>query len=186
MDVQNDFVDPKGNLYVTDAESVIPEINAKVAQASAAGCLIVYTQDWHPETTPHFAKDGGIWPVHCVADSWGAEFYPHLNVLTDAQFIKKGVGGEDGYSGFTVRDPHTDEESATRLSGILRGHGVSKVEIIGIATDYCVKETAIDARKLGFEATVFLDCVKGVELKPGDVQTAIDEMASTGVEVIEG
>ena len=183
VDVQNDFVDPNGNLYVTDAETVIRNINAKIAAARSEGRLIVYTQDWHPEVTPHFAKDGGIWPVHCVGDSGGAEFYRELIVVPDAELVRKGIGGEDGYSGFSVRDPETDAATDTAMEEILRSRGIKSVDIVGIATDYCVKETALDASNRGFITYVYLNCMKGVDLQPGDAQAAIDAMAKAGVEV---
>ena len=186
VDVQNDFVDPNGGLYVNDAEAVIPNINAKIASARAERRLIVYTQDWHPEVTPHFAKDGGIWPIHCVGETWGAEFYKELVVASQAQFVRKGTGGEDGYSGFSVRDPETNVATDTTLENILRKNGIKSVDVVGIATDYCVKETALDARKRGFETAVYMDCMKGVDLEPGDTQKAIDEMASAGVTVHDG
>ena len=183
VDVQNDFVDPSGNLYVAGAESVVGNINAKIAAARSEGRLIVYTQDWHPEVTPHFGKDGGIWPVHCVGDSWGAEFYRELEVVPDAEFLRKGTGGEDGYSGFSVRDPETDAATDTAMENILRSHDITSVDIVGIATDYCVKETALDASKRGFSTRVYLNCMKGVDLQPGDTTAAIDAMVSVGVEV---
>ena len=185
VDVQNDFVDPKGNLYVQDAPSVVPNINAKISVARNEGRLIVYTQDWHPEVTPHFAKDGGIWPVHCVADSWGAQLYPELEVVSDAEVVRKGTGGEDGYSGFSVRDPLTNAESDTAMEEILKRHGVTDVDVVGIATDYCVKETALDACRRGFRTNIFQDCMKGVNLQPGDAESAIAEMVEAGVEVFD-
>ena len=185
VDVQNDFVDPKGNLYVQDAPSVVPNINAKISVARNEGRLIVYTQDWHPEITPHFAKDGGVWPVHCVADSWGAQLYPGLEVASDAEVVRKGTGGEDGYSGFSVRDPLTNAESDTAMEEILKRHGVTDVDVVGIATDYCVKETALDACRRGFRTNIFQDCMKGVNLQPGDAESAIAEMVEAGVEVFD-
>lgn len=186
VDVQNDFVDPQGGLYVQDAPSVVPSINAMISAARDDDRLIVYTQDWHPEVTPHFAKDGGIWPVHCVADSWGAQFFPELEVVSDARVVRKGTGGEDGYSGFSVRDPQTEVESDTAMESILKQHGIDEVEIVGIATDYCVKETALDARKRGFKTVVYRNCMKGVDLQPGDAEAAIREMEEAGVEVRDG
>ena len=120
VDVQNDFADPEGNLYVPGGEEAVGYINEQVAFAGEAGTRIVYTQDWHPETTPHFEKDGGIWPVHCVADTRGADFHPDLDVVEGAEFVKKGSGGEDGYSAFNIRDPVTDEVSSTGLADRLR------------------------------------------------------------------
>lgn len=183
VDVQNDFVDPDGNLSVEGAASVVPSINDKVSAAISKGQLIVYTQDWHPEVTPHFAKDGGIWPVHCVAESWGAAFYPKLDVAVDAEIVRKGTGGEDGYSGFSVRDPETETETDTAMESILNRYGVQTVEVVGIATDYCVKETAIDASTRGFNTVAYRSCMKGVDLQPGDSEKAINEMISAGVEV---
>ena len=183
VDVQNDFVDPEGGLSVKDASSVVPSINAMISDARDDDRLIVYTQDWHPKVTPHFAKDGGIWPVHCVADSWGAQFYPELEIVSDAWVVKKGTGGEDGYSGFSVRDPETEAESDTAMESILKQHGIDEVEIVGIATDYCVKETALDARKRGFKTVVYRSCMKGVDLQPGDTEAAIHEMEEAGVDV---
>jgi nicotinamidase/pyrazinamidase len=113
VDVQNDFADPGGSLYVKDGEEVVPIANQEIDRAVAAGASVIYTQDWHPSSTPHFQKDGGIWPVHCVQGTWGAEFHPELTVK--GEVIRKGTGGEDGYSGFTVRDPRTTA-SRRRLS----------------------------------------------------------------------
>ena len=185
VDVQNDFVDPHGSLYVQDAQSVVPNINRMISNARSDGRLVVYTQDWHPEVTPHFEKDGGIWPVHCVGDTWGAEFYEGLVVAPDGEFVRKGTDGEDGYSGFSVRDPQTGSESDTALERILRKRSVERVDVVGIATDYCVKETALDARKRGFATVVYRGCMKGVDLKPGDSDAAISAMIQTGVEVRE-
>ncbi|MDM7089799.1 isochorismatase family protein, partial [Enterobacter asburiae] len=103
VDVQNDFADPDGGLYVSSGEEVVPIVNDEVAAARAAGAAVLYTQDWHPESTPHFAKDGGTWPTHCVQGTWGAQFHPDLDV--DGPVVRKGTDGGDGYSGFSVRDP---------------------------------------------------------------------------------
>jgi nicotinamidase/pyrazinamidase len=133
IDVQNDFADPGGSLYVPRGEEVIPFINAQIAAAVEAGATVVYSQDWHPETTPHFAKDGGIWPVHCVAGTPGADFHPDLDVIEDAIFIKTGVGGEDGYSAFNVRDPVSGMESPTGLEEKLEG--LTTAVVLGLALD---------------------------------------------------
>ena len=180
-DVQNDFADPNGSLYVRGGEAVVPAINEEVSRARREGALVVYTLDWHPADTPHFQKDGGIWPVHCVRNTWGAEFHPGLHVEGDT--MHKGVGGEDGYSGFTVRDPVSGRESETGLAGMLRERGIEKVVVVGIATDYCVKDTAIDASRKGFATVVLQACVRAVDLKPGDGQRAFREMRDRGVVV---
>src|SRR5688572_19315852 len=152
VDVQNDFADPGGSLSVKGGEEVVRAANELVAEARAAGALVAYTQDWHPPDTPHFEKDGGIWPVHCVADTWGAQFHPAL--VVDGETIRKGTGGEDGYSGFTMREPLSGTERSTGLAELLRSNGVTEVVVAGLATDYCVKATALDAVELGFEVTV--------------------------------
>jgi nicotinamidase/pyrazinamidase len=180
VDVQNDFADAEGSLYVGEGESVVAVANREAVAAHAAGALVVTTQDWHPEVTPHFAKDGGIWPVHCVAESWGAELHPSLDVKGDGQILK-GVGGEDGYSGFSMVDPITGDVSATGLDELLRSRDIERVVIVGLASDYCVKETALDAVRLGYDTTVILDGVRPVEREPGDGQRAVDTMADAGV-----
>lgn len=179
VDVQNDFADPDGSLYVRDAESVIDVANAEIEAARAAGALVTYTQDWHPPDTPHFAKDGGTWPVHCVAGTWGAELHPRLVVVGES--VRKGTGGEDGYSGFTMAHPTTRETSSTGLEELLRAHDITRVVVLGLATDYCVKETALDGVRLGFATTVVLDGIRPVEVEPGDGQKAVDAMAEAGV-----
>jgi nicotinamidase/pyrazinamidase len=179
VDMQNDFADPAGGLYVAGGEQTIPVVNDLVARARPAGATVVYTQDWHPETTPHFAKDGGVWPVHCVQETWGAEIHPDVHVV--GAIVQKGVGGEDGYSGFTVRDPVTGDDSPTDLEGLLRDQGVEAVVVVGLAHDVCVKATALDARRLGFDTTVVRAATRAVNLEPGDDQRADDEMAAAGV-----
>lgn len=181
VDVQNDFADPGGSLYVPGGEAVVEFVNGEVAAARAAGALVVTTQDWHPPDTPHFAKDGGSWPVHCVRDTWGAELHPGLAV--DGERIRKGVDGEDGYSGFTVAHPETGAVSSTGLADLLAERRVERVVVVGLATDYCVKSTAIDAATLGFATTVLVEGVRPVEVEPGDGQRAIDEMVAAGVAV---
>jgi len=182
VDVQNDFADPDGSLYVDDGETTIPFINEQIAMATESGSIIVYTRDWHPESTPHFAKDGGIWPVHCVGETWGSEFHPDL--IVSGGEVKKGTSGEDGYSGFTVRDPETASESSTGLEALLRDSGTTDVAVLGLATDYCVKETALDAVHLGFPTTLLADGIRAVNLSPGDGARAIVEMAVAGVVVV--
>ncbi len=184
VDVQNDFADPNGSLYVEGGEDVPAVVNEEVARAREAGALVVYSQDWHPESTPHFKKDGGIWPVHCVGGTWGAEFHPDLDVPGDAITLRKGTGGEDGYSVFTVRDPETGEEAATALERILREHGIERVAVAGLATDYCVKDTALDARRLRFPVTVLTDAIRAVNLQPDDGARAEQQMREAGAKLV--
>ena len=181
VDFQNDFADPAGSLAVAGADLALPVVNRAIRDATEAGAAVVATQDWHPESTPHFAKDGGVWPVHCVADTWGAALVPGLELPADAPRVRKGMNGEDGYSGFTMRDTETGEEIPTELEGILRGRGVGRVVICGLATDYCVRATALDAVRLGFEAEVLGDGIAAVNLEPEDGEQALSEMAGAGV-----
>ena len=181
VDVQNDFADPGGSLAVTGGEDAIPFINEQVGAAETSGAVVVYTQDWHPESTPHFAKDGGIWPVHCVGETSGAELHPALRV--SGRRVRKGASGEDGYSGFTVRDPESGEQWPTELESILREAGVVRVVVVGLATDYCVRETAVDAARLGFDTIVLADGIRAVNLQPGDGARAVAAMVDAGVSV---
>jgi nicotinamidase/pyrazinamidase len=181
VDLQNDFADPAGGLSVAGGDAIVPLVNAHVREAVESGALVVATQDWHPEATPHFAKDGGIWPVHCVGGTWGAELHPAFELPADAPRVRKGTSGEDGYSGFTMRDPTTGEEIPTELETVLRDRGVERVVLCGLATDYCVKATALDAARLGFATAVLGEGVAAVNLQPGDGDRALDEMRAAGV-----
>jgi nicotinamidase/pyrazinamidase len=184
VDVQNDFADPAGSLAVAGGVSIIPRINEAMADASSGEALVVCTQDWHPESTPHFAKDGGIWPVHCVAGTWGAELHPELAVTADVPRIRTGTNGEDGYSGFTMRDPLSGTERPTPLDGLLRERGIERVVVCGLATDYCVKATALDGVRLGYETSVLADGIAAVNLQPGDDERATAEMREAGVALV--
>ena len=178
VDVQNDFADPKGSLYVKGGERVVPFINAEIERAQGSGASIFYTQDWHPESTPHFAKDGGIWPAHCVMDTWGAEFHPDLSVV--GPVVRKGSNGEDGYSGFTMRDPRTGETLPTQLADLLAAAETTNLVIAGLATDYCVRSTVLDARDHGYPITVLEQGVRAVNLEPEDGEHAIEAMLAAG------
>jgi nicotinamidase/pyrazinamidase len=178
VDVQNDFADPKGSLYVRGGEEVVPFVNGEIDAAQKAGARIFYTQDWHPESTPHFKKDGGIWPVHCVQGTWGAEFPADL--VIGGPVIQKGSHGEDGYSGFTMRDPVSGETVPTALGDMLAAANVTRLVLAGLATDYCVKSTVLDARERGFPITVLQNGIRAVELNLGDGDRAIEEMFAAG------
>jgi nicotinamidase/pyrazinamidase len=181
VDLQNDFASPAGSLYVGGGEHVVPFVNEEIRRARAAGALVAYTQDWHPPSTPHFQKDGGQWPVHCVRDTWGASFHPGLEVV--GPVVRKGTGGEDGYSGFTVADPRTGEKAATGLEELLARHQVERVVVVGLATDYCVRATALDAAASGRRTIVLRDGVRAVNLRPDDGERALEEMRAAGVAV---
>lgn len=182
VDVQVDFASPDGGLYVPGGEEVVPVVNDEVRAARAAGSPVVYTQDWHPPHTPHFVPDGGVWPVHCVRDTPGAELHPDL--VVDGPVVRKGTGGEDGYSGFSVRDPVSGRTSATHLGSLLDAEGVRCVVVVGLAGDVCVKETALDGRRLGYDVVVPLAATRFVELAPGDADRAVEEMQAAGVLVV--
>jgi nicotinamidase/pyrazinamidase len=179
VDMQNDFADPEGSLYVAGGEQVVPRVNREIERAGAAGAFIVYTQDWHPESSPHFATEGGIWPVHCVAGTWGAELHPELEVAGPT--VRKGTGGEDGYSGFSVRDPESGAETATGLADTLAERGITGVVVVGLALDYCVKATALDAAAGGWETTVIQAATRAVDLEPGDGARSLEELMASGV-----
>jgi nicotinamidase/pyrazinamidase len=182
VDVQNDFADPNGSLYVREGETVVPVANAQIAEAEEAGALVIYTQDWHPESTPHFEKDGGLWPVHCVHDTWGAMFHPGLLVVGDV--VRKGTGGEDGYSAFSVRDPLGGDTAPTILPGLLAERDIERIVICGLATDFCVVESVTDARDLGYPVTVIRDGVRAVDRKAGSGNRAVEMMLHAGAELV--
>jgi nicotinamidase/pyrazinamidase len=183
VDMQHDFADPAGSLYVRGGEDIVPAIAAEIDAAQRAGATVAYTQDWHPPHTPHFAQDGGIWPVHCVIDSPGAEFVPGLPVV--GPVVRKGSGPEDGYSGFSVLDLTTGATRGTELSTILDEAGVMSVTVVGLAGDWCVKATAIDGVRLGYTVTVPLALTRFVELNPGDGAAAVEAMREAGVTVLQ-
>jgi nicotinamidase/pyrazinamidase len=181
VDVQNDFADPEGSLSVRGGLDVVRAVNAEVELATAAGAQVLYTQDWHPADTPHFAKDGGTWPVHCVQGTWGAQLHPELRVA--GEVVRKGEHGEDGYSGFSMKDPVTGDVVPTRLAGLLRDAGVQELVVVGLATDYCVRATALEGREQGWPVTVPWAAVAAVDLTPGDGERTRDELRAAGVAV---
>ncbi len=182
VDVQNDFADPEGSLFVGGGDTIIDAINDELDRARPAGATIVATQDWHPRVTPHFTTEGGVWPVHCVRGTWGAELHPDLSVDADV-VIRKGTGGEDGYSAFSVADPRTRAVTSTGLDALLRAREIERVVIVGLAADVCVKATALDARAAGFETIVEWAATRPVEIAPGDGARAADELVAAGVMV---
>lgn len=192
IDIQNDFL-PGGALAVTDGDQVIPVANRLTSQFP----LVVATQDWHPSDHRSFASqhpgrnvgevinlDGleqVLWPDHCVQGSVGAQFAPELNLNAIDYVIQKGTDVFiDSYSGFF----DNDHRKSTELDKLLRDQGVTEVQLVGLATDYCVKFTALDAVSLGFKTSVVLEGIRGVELSQGDCAKAIDEMRSAGIEII--
>ncbi len=183
VDMQHDFGHPDGSLYVRGAEDIVEPIAAAIDATRRAGGLVVYTQDWHPEQTPHFAEHGGLWPVHCVIESPGAGLL--AGVPVHGPVVRKGSGPEDGYSGFSVLHLPTGENRETELSSILDENGVMAITVVGLAGDWCVKSTAIDGVRLGYRVTVPLALTRFVELSPGDTAAAIDEMREAGVTLVD-
>jgi len=183
VDMQHDFGHPTGSLYVRGAEEIIAPIAELIRDAIADGRTVVYTQDWHPQVTPHFAEHGGLWPVHTVIDSKGAEFLPEIPV--HGPVVRKGSGPEDGYSGFSVLHLPSGSTRETELSAILDENGIMAITIVGLAGDWCVKSTAIDGVRLGYRVTVPLSMTRFVELHPGDTEAAVTAMREAGVAVLD-
>ena len=168
VDVQNDFC-PGGALAVSRGDEVVPVINSLTE--SGKFDEIIVTQDWHSENHCSFEK----WPKHCVKETAGAKLHPDLKIGPDCVFIKKGTEPDkEAYSGF----------EGTRLKVILEEAGIERVFVCGLATDYCVKATAMDAIKAGFETFVVLDACRGVELQKGDIEKAIEEMKKVGIKFV--
>jgi nicotinamidase/pyrazinamidase len=168
VDFQNDFT-PGGALAVPDGDAIAGRLNALAASGDYD--LVVATRDWHPADHSSFAEQGGPWPVHCVAGSSGAELHPELDQSQIDVIVDKGQAVDtDGYSGF----------AGTDLEGLLRERGITQVTVVGLATDYCVKNTALDALRAGFQVTVDATAVRGVEVEPGDSERALDEVRAAG------
>ena len=169
VDYQNDFARPDGALSVPAGEEVADHINALARSGDYE--LVLATRDWHPPDHGSFSEQGGIWPVHCVQGTLGAELHRGLDRTRIDVVVDKGKDpSADGYSGF----------EATLLEELLRAHGVDHVTLGGIATDYCVKNTALDALRLGFGVTVDAEAVRGVNVEPGDDRRALDEVRGAG------
>ena len=175
VDVQNDFC-PSGALAVPGGDRVVPVLNKYIGIFRKAGLPVYFTRDWHPPVTVHFKAYGGVWPPHCVQGTPGAEFHQDLEIPPGAVIMSKGDDpGQDSYSAFSGHD-----EKGRSLAEVLRADGVSHFYIGGLATDYCVKETSLDAFREGFEVTVLTDAVRGVDLSPGDSDRALEEVKSRG------
>lgn len=174
VDVQNDFC-PGGALAVAQGDEVVAPLNKLIEEFLERGQPVFKSRDWHPQVTRHFAAYGGTWPVHCVQNTKGAEFHPDLIDDMHIRVISKGLGDEDSYSAF----------DGTDLALQLRRLGVEEVWVGGLATDYCVKNTVLDALKEGFRVRALKDAMRAVEVKPGDGERAIAEMQNAGAEIQE-
>lgn len=177
IDVQNDFC-PGGALPVAEGDKVVPVLNQYIERFRTARLPIIATRDWHPEKTRHFNTCGGIWPPHCIQGTKGAEFHPELKLSGDVVIVSAGMGpDEDGYSGFEGKD-----DWGVGLADLLRQRGVERIFVGGLATDYCVKHTVLDALKEGFKAVLLEDAVRGVDLQRGDSERSVAEMIRAGAE----
>ena len=175
VDVQNDFC-PGGALAVQDGDRVVPLLNRYAARFAALGGAVFATRDWHPARTKHFKEYGGIWPPHCVQDTPGAAFHPALVLPAGTEVVSKGMDPEtDAYSAF-----HSETSDGQPFAAALAEHCVQRLFIGGLATDYCVKATVLDALAEGFEVVVLEDAVRAVEVEPGAGARAFDEIAAAG------
>lgn len=175
VDVQIDFC-PGGALGVQNGDEIVPILNRYIDKFRAAGLPVIATRDWHPERTSHFKRYGGVWPDHCVQGTPGAAFHSNLRLASDIIVMSKGMGAdEDSYSAF-----HGKDESGTSLAELLRRFGVERIFLGGLATDYCVKQTALDALTQGLEVVVLCDAIRGVNLAPDDSEKALREMLAAG------
>ncbi len=170
VDVQIDFC-PGGALAVRYGDQVVPRLNKIIKAFENSGLPVFFTRDWHPADHISFRSEGGTWPPHCVQGSPGAKFHPKLHVPSDAEVISKGDRpSKEAYSGF----------QGTNLRAQLKRLGVDELLVGGLATDYCVKETALDGLRAGFSVGVLKDCVRAVDVNPGDGARALAEVRKAG------
>ena len=175
VDLQNDFC-PGGALGVRGGDAIVPVVNRCLERFDRAGAPVFLTRDWHPPVTRHFQAYGGVWPPHCVEGTPGAAFHPRLVAPAGAVVVSKGMNPEeDAYSGFQAED-----RSGRRLPALLAERGVRRLYVGGLATDYCVRATALDALREGFEVVVLTDAIGAVDLEPGDGARAIEEIREAG------
>lgn len=175
VDVQNDFC-PGGSLAVPEGDQVVPVLNQYARRFQDAGAPIFASRDWHPEKTKHFKSGGGFWPPHCVQGTRGAEFHKDLALPAEAVIISKGMDpGEDAYSCFQAQDPNGIDFAVA-----LGERGVQRLFVGGLATDYCVKATVLDALREGYEIVVLEDAIRAVNVNPGDGDRALAEMKVAG------
>jgi len=170
VDVQNDFC-PGGALAVPDGDAVVEQVNRLASEAP----FVVATRDWHPPDHGSFAEQGGVWPVHCVSGTLGAELHPEIDRDAIDVVIDKGQARDtEGYSGF----------EGTGLEALLRSRDVDTVDVAGLALDYCVRATALDAKRAGFDVVVHRGATRAVEVTPGDAERAVQELRAAGISVV--
>ena len=179
VDVQNDFC-PGGSLAVPEGDAVVPVLNQYIEQAVTKGIPVFLSRDWHPRQTTHFASFGGPWPEHCIQHTPGAEFHPNLQVSQQAIVVSKGQGPSD--DGYSMIDANLDD--GRDLVQALRDSGIDHIFVGGLATDYCVRATVLDALKAGFKVTVLGDACRAVNLQPDDGEQAIRAMTEAGADTI--
>lgn len=179
VDMQNDF-SPGGALGIPEGDKIVPFINKYIRIFSKAKLPIFLSRDWHPPSTKHFKDFGGVWPVHCIQNTKGAAFHPKLFIPEDAIFLYKGMDPDkDSYSVFQAEDL-----GGTGFPRLLNLLGVKEIYIAGLATDYCVKFTGIDALKEGFKVRLLADAIKGVNLKKNDSEKAISALIKKGAKKV--
>lgn len=179
IDVQNDFC-PGGMLAVFDGDKVIPALNSYIQLFVSKNFFIFASRDWHPQETKHFQKFGGLWPVHCVQNTDGAKFHPDLQLPKSTVILSKGMNpNQDSYSAFQAVD-----NNGKNFDTILKALSVKELSIGGLATDYCVKSSVLDALKAGYGVKLLTDAVQGVNLKKDDSINAIKEMLRNGAKEI--
>lgn len=179
VDVQNDFL-PGGALAVPQGHKVIPQLNRYIKLFSGKKLPIFASRDWHPKKTRHFKRYGGQWPRHCVQDTEGARFHPRLKLPKEVIILSKGMDPErDSYSAFQAVD-----SNGTEFLNLLKILGINELFVGGLATDYCVKSSVLDALKFGFKVNLLVDAIKGVNIRPRDSEDAIEEMASQGAKMV--
>jgi nicotinamidase/pyrazinamidase len=175
VDVQNDFC-PGGALAVSRGDTVVPALNRMIEWTAKRGGVVYASRDWHAPKASHFKDFGGVWPVHCVQETPGARFHPGLRLPADATVVTKGDRPDsDGYSAFEGHTP-TGESFADDL----KEKGIGHLYVGGLATDYCVRHSVLDALESGFDVTLLTDAVKGVDVEPGDSAKALEEMRRAG------
>jgi len=178
VDVQKDFC-LGGKLAVPEGDQIVPVLNQYIEKFKSAHLPVFATRDWHPEQTIHFNTGGGVWPPHCIQGTAGAEFHADLDLFGDVVIISSGTRpDEQGFSGFDGKDTQ-----GKPLLDLLREQGVERLFVGGLATDYCVKSTVLDALQLGFRVVLIKDAIRGVDLKSGDSQRAMEEMIREGAEI---
>lgn len=180
VDVQNDFC-PGGALGVPEGDRIIPRINRTIKLFVRRGLPVLATRDWHPRVTRHFKEFGGAWPPHCVQGTKGARFHPKLTLPEGAVILSKGMDpDQDSYSGFQALSLQGRD-----LESVIRDLGIDEVFLCGLATDYCVRATVLDALRRGLRVRVLGDAIRGVDLHPGDSERAVKEMRQAGTPFVE-